>query len=101
MAYNASDENKLFESGEYEGTLIKADVKSYQTGTQYLNLCFSLDGGCVYKKVLRDKVETTKWNKRTIGGLLGAFLLSKISSKWLVVIFSVIMIFAGGKMLFF
>ena len=37
----------------------------------------------------------------TGGGLLGAFLLSKISSKWLVVIFSVIMIFSGGKMLFF
>ena len=37
----------------------------------------------------------------TCGGLIGAFLLSKISSKWLVVIFSIIMIFAGGKMLFF
>ena len=75
MPYNASDyvvENKLFESGEYEGTLIKADVKSYATGTQYLNLCFRLEGGCVFKKVLRDKVEVTKWNKRTIGGLLGA-----------------------------
>lgn len=37
----------------------------------------------------------------TAGGLLGALLLSKISNKWLVVIFSIIMIFAGGKMLFF
>jgi uncharacterized membrane protein YfcA len=37
----------------------------------------------------------------TVGGVFGALLLSKISSKVLIVIFSVIMAFAGVKMLFF
>lgn len=36
-----------------------------------------------------------------IGGGIGAFLLSKISAKWVVYIFCVIMAIAGGKMLFF
>ena len=36
-----------------------------------------------------------------IGGVLGAFLLSKLSSKWIMLIFSIIMALAGGKMLFF
>lgn len=35
------------------------------------------------------------------GGILGAFLLSKLSSKWLVIIFSAVMTVAGLKMLFF
>lgn len=37
----------------------------------------------------------------TVGGVLGAFLLSKLSSKWIVIIFAVVMAVAGGKMLFF
>ena len=36
-----------------------------------------------------------------IGGGLGAFLLSKLSSKWVIYIFCVVMFVAGGKMLFF
>ena len=36
-----------------------------------------------------------------LGGILGAFLLSKLSNKILVIIFSLVMILAGGKMLFF
>ncbi len=36
-----------------------------------------------------------------IGGGVGAFLLSKLSAKWVVYIFCVIMAIAGGKMLFF
>ena len=35
-----------------------------------------------------------------IGGILGAFLLSKLSSKWIMLIFSIVMAIAGGKMLF-
>jgi len=35
------------------------------------------------------------------GGLLGALLLSKLSSKWLVIVFSVVMLAAGVKMLIF
>lgn len=37
----------------------------------------------------------------TIGGVIGAFLLSKLSSKWLVAIFSIVMLGAGVKLLFF
>ena len=36
-----------------------------------------------------------------VGGVLGAILLSKLSSKWIMIIFSVVMAIAGGKMLFF
>ena len=36
-----------------------------------------------------------------VGGVFGAFLLSKLSSKWIVVIFSAVMAAAGFKMLFF
>ena len=36
-----------------------------------------------------------------IGGILGAILLSRLSSKWIMLIFSIIMAIAGGKMLFF
>ena len=35
------------------------------------------------------------------GGVLGAFALAKLSSKWIMIIFSVVMAVAGGKMLFF
>lgn len=35
------------------------------------------------------------------GGVLGAFLLKKLSSKWVTLIFSIAMAVAGAKMLFF
>lgn len=35
------------------------------------------------------------------GGIIGAFLLSKLSSKWIIIIFAIMMAVAGGKMLFF
>ncbi len=35
------------------------------------------------------------------GGILGALLLKKLSSKWVMIIFSFIMAVAGAKMLFF
>ena len=35
------------------------------------------------------------------GGVFGAILLSKLSSKWVMIIFSIVMAIAGGKMLFF
>ncbi len=37
----------------------------------------------------------------TLGGIFGALLLKKLSSKWIVLIFSIVMFFAGAKMLFF
>lgn len=36
-----------------------------------------------------------------LGGIVGALLLSKLSSKWLVLIFSILMAIAGAKMLLF
>ncbi len=36
-----------------------------------------------------------------IGGIAGAFLLSKLSNKWVLIIFSVVMALAGLKMLLF
>ncbi len=36
-----------------------------------------------------------------VGGVIGALLLSKISNKWLIIIFSIVMAAAGVKMLFF
>ena len=35
------------------------------------------------------------------GGVVGALLLSKLKAKWISIIFSVVMLFAGVKMLFF
>ena len=37
----------------------------------------------------------------TVGGVIGAFLLSKLSSKWIILVFSVVMVLAGLKMIFF
>ncbi len=37
----------------------------------------------------------------TIGGAFGALVLSKLSSKWICIIFSIVMAIAGVKMLFF
>ena len=36
-----------------------------------------------------------------VGGAIGAFLLSKLSSKYIVIIFAAVMVAAGVKMLFF
>ena len=36
-----------------------------------------------------------------LGGTVGALLLSKLSNKWIIVIFSLVMAIAGVKMLFF
>ena len=37
----------------------------------------------------------------TVGGIAGALLLSKLKAKWVSVIFSIVMLAAGVKMLFF
>lgn len=37
----------------------------------------------------------------TVGGVIGAFLLSKLSSKWIILVFSLVMVLAGLKMIFF
>ena len=41
--YNYTDaEDKVFEAGEYEAVLINADVRTTNSGKQYLNLCFKI-----------------------------------------------------------
>lgn len=37
----------------------------------------------------------------TLGGIFGAIILSKLSSKWVTLIFSVVMVVAGFKMMLF
>ena len=37
----------------------------------------------------------------TLGGITGALILSKLSSKWLTIIFSAVMVVAGFKMMLF
>jgi uncharacterized membrane protein YfcA len=36
----------------------------------------------------------------TLGGVIGAFALSKLSNKWILITFSIVMFGAGLKMLF-
>ncbi|MBR2614462.1 MAG: sulfite exporter TauE/SafE family protein [Clostridia bacterium] len=36
-----------------------------------------------------------------VGGVIGAFLLKKLSANWVNILFIIVMLFAGGKMLFF
>lgn len=36
-----------------------------------------------------------------VGGILGSFLLAKLSNKWVSILFSAVMVFAGVKMLIF
>jgi len=36
-----------------------------------------------------------------LGGIIGSILLKKLSCKWVTVIFILVMLFAGGKMLLF
>ena len=71
--YNYTDaEDKVFEAGEYEAVLINADVRTTNSGKQYLNLCFKIDGGNVYTKVFEEANEPGTFNKKRIGQLLGA-----------------------------
>ena len=55
--------------------------------------------------LIKNSIDFSKFLPVTIGvfvgGIIGAFLLKKINSKVLTKIFAVVMLLAGGKMLFF
>lgn len=58
-------------------------------------LLYSVFGQTDFSKLLPVSIGVT------IGGVVGAFLLKKIKSKWITYIFSAVMLIAGVKMLFF
>lgn len=83
--------------------LLKCPPKKAHATALIIILPLSLVSGIIYAVFgnLNINVATPVSIGVLIGGALGAFLLSKLSSKWVIIIFSVVMAFAGGKMLFF
>ena len=83
--------------------LLKCPPKKAHATALIIILPLSLVSGIIYAVFgnLNINVATPVSIGVLIGGVLGAFLLSKLSSKWVIIIFSVVMAFAGGKMLFF
>jgi predicted phosphohydrolase len=73
MAYSSNYKPVLAETGEYEATLINADVRTAGNGSQYLNLAFNLDNNIrVYDKIWRDAVVPTDFNHQRVADLLVA-----------------------------
>jgi hypothetical protein len=71
MAYSSNYKPVLAETGEYEATLINADVRTAGNGSQYLNLAFNLDNNIrVYDKIWRDAVVPTDFNHQRVADLL-------------------------------
>lgn len=83
--------------------LLKCPPKKAHATALIIILPLSLVSGIIYAVFgnLNINVATPVSIGVLLGGALGAFLLSKLSSKWVIIIFSVVMAFAGGKMLFF
>jgi uncharacterized membrane protein YfcA len=83
--------------------LLKCPPKKAHATALIIILPLSLVSGIIYAVFgnLNINVATPVSIGVVLGGALGAFLLSKLSSKWVIIIFSVVMAFAGGKMLFF
>lgn len=83
--------------------LLKCPPKKAHATALIIILPLSLVSGIIYAVFgnLNINVATPVSIGVILGGALGAFLLSKLSSKWVIIIFSVVMAFAGGKMLFF
>lgn len=73
MAYSSNYVRQLAETGDYEATLINADVRTTSNGNQYLNLAFRLSNNIpVYKKIWRDSIEPTDFNQQQVAELLTA-----------------------------
>ena len=71
MAYSSNYKPILAETGEYESTLINADVRTAGNGSQYLNLAFNLDSNIrVYDKIWRDAVVPSDFNHQRVADLL-------------------------------
>lgn len=73
MAYSSNYVRQLAETGDYEATLINADVRTTSNGNQYLNIACKLSNNImVYRKIWRDIVEPTDFNHEQIAELLSA-----------------------------
>lgn len=83
--------------------LLKMPPKNAHATALFVILPLSIISGIFYAVI--GSYELSSGIPTTIGviagGVIGAFLLSKITSKWLMIIFALVMAFAGGKMLFF
>lgn len=84
-------------------SLLKCEPKKAHATALLIILPLSLTSGLFYAAFgsLDLKVALPVTAGVILGGIAGAFLLSKLSSKWVVAIFSVVMAIAGVKMLFF
>ena len=84
-------------------SLLKCEPKKAHATALLIILPLSLTSGLFYAAFgsLDLKVALPVTAGVILGGVAGAFLLSKLSSKWVVAIFSVVMAIAGVKMLFF
>ena len=73
MAYSSNYKPVLAETGDYEATISNADVRTTNSGSQYLNLAFTLPNNIrVYKKIWRDFIVTNEFNHEQIAELLTA-----------------------------
>lgn len=83
--------------------VLKYPVQKAHATAILIILPLSLLSGIIYASYVNVSVYTLLCVGAGVilGGTAGALVLSKLSSKWLIVIFSVLMALAGGKMLFF
>lgn len=83
--------------------LLKYDPKKSHATALMIILPFSLLSGILYSYfgLLGVSILLPVSIGVTIGGIFGAILLSKLSSKWIVGLFSIVMAIAGLKMIFF
>ena len=65
---------KVLENGDYEAKIINADIRTTNTGKQFLNVCFNVpsENENVYLKIFREQNNPNEFNKRRVGQLLGA-----------------------------
>ena len=97
MAYSSEYKPVLAETGDYEATIINADVRTAGNGNQYLNVAYKLINNIVTtEKIWRDPIVTTDFNHQRIADLLKALkiedeladdfaLIQKIKQKKLII----------------
>ena len=83
--------------------MLKREAKKAHATAILIILPMSIVSGMLYavNKSLQLNVAIPTLIGVTIGGVLGAILLKKLSAKWISLIFSIVMAVAGAKMLFF
>lgn len=84
-------------------SLLKCEPKKAHATALLIILPLSLTSGLFYAAFgnLDFRVAIPVTIGVVFGGVVGAFLLSKLSSKWVIIIFSAVMAVAGVKMLLF